>query len=664
MSVLPERLFPSRKLTKSEMKRAVNQACVVEVMESRTLLSASSIFAAPVNTPLPGTKAFPIFVTDINGDGFPDVLTGTVSDYAATIAGSQGGKIESVIGNGDGNFAAPTTIYSAEGIYSPAGATPIIDCRDGVLAYTVGDINGDGTPDIILAKQSYFQQPGVIHAPSVVELQGNNSSGSLGGTGGGYTFAESQTVSLSNLPSNLTLGNFYTNSYASARNVRANGDGTPDLVITYSDEGTIALLPLGQGGAGAGGATTAAPSLPISVGDTPVSTTVADLRGDGTDDIVVANRLDDTVSVLLGIGDGTFLPREVYPVGNLPSAIVVTDINGDGIPDIITVNSGDNTISVLIGKVNGTFKKAETFQTGQDPVALTVADLTGNGNLDIVTADAAGNSLSVLMGNGDGFFQAPQNIALGATPAAVAATDLTGLSGDGRLDLLVTSTTSSTPGVGGTAVQATELQELTNINTNQPGISQTNGIATITGTMGNDTIDLSISGTALQVQINSTTQNLLLSSLGQINVFGLAGADSITIGAGVPAVFVNGGGGADTIVGQDSSNDTFQGGAGNDSITAGSGNDVLQGQSGNDTLVAGSGNDTLRGNGGNDSLVGGAGSSVLNGGAGNDTLVGFAGMGTDNGVDTLIGGTGNDLIIESPGDLVLGTGGGNDTVTT
>ena len=35
-----------------------------------------------------------------------------------------------------------------------------------------------------------------------------------------------------------------------------------------------------------------------------------DLNGDGIPDVVIANRIDDTVSVFLGNGDGTFLPAK------------------------------------------------------------------------------------------------------------------------------------------------------------------------------------------------------------------------------------------------------------------------------------------------------------------------------------------------------------------
>ena len=75
---------------------------------------------------------------------------------------------------------------------------------------------------------------------------------------------------------------------------------------------------------------------------------MADLTGDGIPDLVVANYNDDTVSVLLGKGDGTFLPQEVFPVGDKPYSVALADLTGDGRDDIIVANSASDTVSVLM----------------------------------------------------------------------------------------------------------------------------------------------------------------------------------------------------------------------------------------------------------------------------------------------------------------------------
>ena len=91
--------------------------------------------------------------------------------------------------------------------------------------------------------------------------------------------------------------------------------------------------------------------------------------------------------------------------------MAVADLTGDGIPDIVTANAFDNTVSVLMGIGNGTFQPQQTFAVGSRPYSVAVADLTGDGNPDIVTTNYLGNSLSVLLNDGDGTFAAQQTIA-------------------------------------------------------------------------------------------------------------------------------------------------------------------------------------------------------------------------------------------------------------
>ena len=62
---------------------------------------------------------------------------------------------------------------------------------------------------------------------------------------------------------------------------------------------------------------------------------VADLNADGKQDLIVANSGDNTISALLGNGDGSFQSQQTYAVGIDPEGLAVGDVNGDGIPDIV-----------------------------------------------------------------------------------------------------------------------------------------------------------------------------------------------------------------------------------------------------------------------------------------------------------------------------------------
>lgn len=213
-----------------------------------------------------------------------------------------------------------------------------------------------------------------------------------------------------------------------------NRDGIPDTIVANSGDNTVSvLLGLGDG--------TFRNPRTIGVGPEPQSVAVADFNGDGRPDLVTANRGDNTVSVLLGNGDGTFQNGATWDVGSVPQAVAVADFNGDGRPDLVTANRGDDTVSVLLSNSNGTFQKAQSFAVGSVPYAVAVADFNGDGRPDLVTANSGdrpvsgplGNTVSTLLGNGDGTFQKARSLVVGSEPESVAVADL---DGDGPIDIV------------------------------------------------------------------------------------------------------------------------------------------------------------------------------------------------------------------------------------
>ena len=53
-----------------------------------------------------------------------------------------------------------------------------------------------------------------------------------------------------------------------------------------------------------------------------------------------------------------------YPVGASPFSIASADLDGDGDGDLVTANLIDATISVLLNNGDGTFADAVTYQIG------------------------------------------------------------------------------------------------------------------------------------------------------------------------------------------------------------------------------------------------------------------------------------------------------------
>ena len=123
------------------------------------------------------------------------------------------------------------------------------------------------------------------------------------------------------------------------------------------------------------------------------------------------------MSILLGNPDGTFQPFTNYDAGGQnPSTLTVADLNGDGFQDLVTANKhfANNSISVLTGTGTGAFGPARVFTAGQGPNGVAVADFNSDGLPDVVTADHDGDvgTVSLLRGNGDGTLSAAPNLLL------------------------------------------------------------------------------------------------------------------------------------------------------------------------------------------------------------------------------------------------------------
>ena len=179
--------------------------------------------------------------------------------------------------------------------------------------------------------------------------------------------------------------------------------------------------------------------MDLPVGQGPSGIATADLNADHKLDLVIANGSSNSVSVLLGNGDGTFQPAMSYPVGPSPIAVKIGDFNGDGKPDIFVVNS-DSSVSVLLGNGDGTFQVQVATNIVTDQLNdVTAGDFNGDGKLDLampVSVTPPGNSaLSVMLGKGDGTFQAPVSANPGPTPTP-ASMQTADFNGDGKLDLV------------------------------------------------------------------------------------------------------------------------------------------------------------------------------------------------------------------------------------
>ena len=307
-------------------------------------------------------------------------------------------------------LGAPTVAYG----FTPASGSPFT-AGNGPRFVAVGDFNGDGVPDLAIANYN-----------------DNTVTVLLGDGKGGFTPDPGSPFGVGFGPESVAIGDF-------------NSDGVPDLVVANINDGTVSVL-LGNARGGFG----KAPGSPFSVGSAPagvlgpapISVATGDFNGDGVLDVVTANALANTVSVLLGDGKGGFspAPHSPFKVGTEPESVAVGDFNGDGVLDLVTANTQDDNVTLLLGDGKGGFSPASRspFSVGKAPLFVAVGDFDGNGVPDLAVVNFSDNTVSVLVGDGKGGFSAAPGspFPVGVEPDSVAIGDF---NNDGVPDLAVSN---------------------------------------------------------------------------------------------------------------------------------------------------------------------------------------------------------------------------------
>ncbi len=221
-----------------------------------------------------------------------------------------------------------------------------------------------------------------------------------------------------------------------------NADAMNDLAVTNELDNTVTIL-LGNGNGRFGAPT------PFPTASSPRGVVIANFDAGTVNDLAVVNGGSDSVSIFLGngvgSGDGTFQPRADFPAGIAPSALTAASLNNtDTFLDLAVVNEGSNTVSVFLGVGDGTLQTRMDFPTGLMPSAVIARDFDGDNVQDLAVTNAGDGTFSILLGNGNGTFDPRMDFSTGLMPRGIASG---AFNDDSFLDLAVANEGSNTVSV-------------------------------------------------------------------------------------------------------------------------------------------------------------------------------------------------------------------------
>ena len=285
---------------------------------------------------------------------------------------------------------------------------PDVAVAGGPAAAALGDVDGDGDPDLVTANA----------ASGLVGVALNTGTG---------TFRFSHNVAVSGSPLSVALGDL-------------DGDGDLDLLAPDYNNGvgTSVSVRLNDGTGVFSG------SQNVSVGLAPGDVALGDVDGDGDLDLVTANRgfiFMGSVSVRLNNGSGTFGGSQDLTLNGNAARVALADLDNDGDLDVLASNPNVSTVSVLLNHGAGLFGSSPDVGVGVAAWALATGDVDGDGDVDFAVGSLMSTGVRIYFNNGSGLFNASLGLTVGFFPAELVLGDL---DADGDPDLLVAYDDNST----------------------------------------------------------------------------------------------------------------------------------------------------------------------------------------------------------------------------
>lgn len=303
------------------------------------------------------------FVSDVNGDGSPDIVANESIEFA--VVGS--GSFSVLMNYGDGTFISAPTV------------TTLAGTKDVETAH----FNTDTLPDMVIVNRGAGGGPGPIY----VLIQGT----AAGPSGSRANFTAAEIVA-----EKTGLVDPGVDGYAAATG-DFNSDGRTDIIVAGhgafgAADNALYLRNLGNN-------TFATSLMRFGTGDI-YDASAADVNGDGKADMITTGA--GGVLVSFGVGNGTFLAPAAYLPTVASGRIVVADLDNDNDRDLAILNYNVNQIAILLNDGLGTFAAAAAVSPGSGLLDIACADMDRDGIKDIIAAGGAG--VTVVPGTGGGAF--------------------------------------------------------------------------------------------------------------------------------------------------------------------------------------------------------------------------------------------------------------------
>ncbi len=382
----------------------------ISVLNTATVLSAASIARFnPIYAPAKTTLTTADFVAKI------DFTTGTRPQSVAIGDLDGDGKPDLAVANNSSGTVSVFRNTSSSGSIAASSFAAKVDFTAGSspISVAISDLDGDGKPDLATANAN----------SSNVSVFRNTS------TADSVSFATKVDFSTGSNPTSVAIGD-------------VDGDGKPDLAVANNGSNSVSVL---RNTGTAAGSVSFAAKTDFTTGSAPRSVAIGDVDGDGKPDLAVANFDINTVSVLrntsTAAGTVSFAAKVDFTTGDSPRSVVIGDLDGDGKLDLAVANNPSNSSSMSVLRNTGTavgtvsFAAKTDFPTGNSPRSVAIGDLDGDGKPDLATANANSNNVSVLRNTGSSgtvSFAAKTDFTTGDFPLSVAIGDL---DGDGKPDL-------------------------------------------------------------------------------------------------------------------------------------------------------------------------------------------------------------------------------------